>query len=108
MLAVTGCMPTAWIEAQRVLDCSSSRRVGASRFWKLMRRQSPTFMRSTIGRGRLPGAELDVAGGERRAADRHHVAPQGEHHALRLDRAEAVPEEDLVESDHVRDHRVGA
>ncbi|PYQ62168.1 MAG: hypothetical protein DMF53_13635 [Acidobacteria bacterium] len=47
------CMPTTWIDAWRVAAWSWSRRVLARKFWKLIRRQSPTSMRRTIGRGRL-------------------------------------------------------
>ena len=50
----------------------------------------------------LVRAQPDVTLGQLRPGDRDHVAPQGVHHALGLDGAQAVPEEHLVEGDNVR------
>jgi len=70
----------------------------------------------------LVGAELHLARRQRRtgdveqlavdvegvAGDRNDVPPEREDHALRLDRAESVPEERLVQRHHVRGDRVRA
>ncbi len=57
----------------------------------------------------LFGPELDVARGEVGAAvEGDDVAPQGEHHALGLDGAQAIPEEDLIEGDDVGGEGAGA
>ena len=54
-MLLTSCMPSACTDAQRVAGCSSSTWLELSKFWKWICKQSPTFIRSTIGRGRLPG-----------------------------------------------------
>src|SRR5712691_9637986 len=63
----TSCTPTTCTPAVRVEGCSSNPvwpegGVEASRFWKLIWRQSPTCMRSTIGRGRLSGRSCTLPG----------------------------------------------
>ena len=94
-------MPTTWIEAQRVADCMVPWRgveqvleVDASGSRPRSCAAPGAAGACRAGVGRCPAES--VAG-----RPSHHIAAQGEHHPLRLDGAQAVPEENLIDGDDV-------